>query len=169
MRRISTHGDGPTLLASDVLQTLFISEILSPSEDVWLLSPWISDIPVIDNRAGAFTGILQGTTSRVVLLTEALLELASLGSQVHVVVRPDPRNLKVTDKLAASGESPGLHLSEIKNLHEKALLTSRFHLHGSMNFTHYGREVNEEALVLETGTDNISRANLLYHERFGTR
>lgn len=169
MRRISTHGDGPTLLASDVLQTLFISEILSPSEDVWLLSPWISDIPVIDNRAGAFTGILQGTTSRIVLLTDALLELARLGSQVHVVVRPDPRNLKVTDKLAAFGENSGLHVSEIKNLHEKALLTSRFHLHGSMNFTHYGREVNEEALVLETGTDNLSRANLLYHERFGTR
>ncbi|GAF48277.1 phospholipase D-like domain-containing protein DpdK [Rhodococcus wratislaviensis] len=170
MRRITTHGDGPTLLASDVVQSLFVSEILSPSEDVWLLSPWISDIPVIDNRAGAFTGMFPGMTVRTILLTDALIELAKRGSHVHVVVRPDPRNTKVADKLEAAVEAiEGIDVLEKKNLHEKALLTSRFHLHGSMNFTHYGREVNEEALVLETGTDNISRANLDYHERFGTR
>ncbi|MGW4580327.1 hypothetical protein KI427_09130 [Rhodococcus ruber] len=170
MRRITTHGDGPTLLASDVVQSLFVSEILSPSKDVWLLSPWISDIPVIDNRAGAFTGMLPEMTVRMILLTDALIELAKRGSRVHVVVRPDARNMKVTEKLAAAAETNEfIKVLEKKNLHEKALLTSRFHLHGSMNFTHYGREVNEEALVLDTDADNISRANLDYHERFGTR
>ncbi|MFD6677672.1 phospholipase D-like domain-containing protein DpdK [Rhodococcus zopfii] len=170
MRRITTRGDGPTLLASDVVQSLFVSEILSPSRDVWLLSPWISDIPVIDNRAGAFTGMFPGMTVRMILLTDALIELAMRGSHVHVIVRPDPRNMKVTEKLAtAAGTAVPIEIVEKQNLHEKALLTSRFHLYGSMNFTHYGREVNEEALVLDTDADNISRANLDYHERFGTR
>lgn len=170
MRRITTHGDGPTLLASDVVQSLIVSEILCPSKDVWLLSPWISDIPVIDNQAGAFAGILPGMTVRTILLTDALIELAKRGSHVRVVVRPDPRNTKVTDKLMAASETmEPIDVLEKKNLHEKALLTSRFHLHGSMNFTHYGRTVNQEALVLETETDSISRANLDYHDRFGTR
>ena len=34
----------------DLLQMLFLSELLAPSRCLWLVSPWISDIPVIDNR-----------------------------------------------------------------------------------------------------------------------
>ncbi|NKS24598.1 phospholipase D-like domain-containing protein DpdK [Prescottella equi] len=170
MRRITTRGDGPTLLASDAVESLFIAELMSPSPDVWLLSPWVSDIPVIDNRAGSFAGLAQGMGGHTILLTRALIELATLGTHVHVVVRPDPRNTKVTDKLrAATDTTRRINIVVRDNLHEKALLTSRFHLHGSMNFTHYGRTVNEESLVLENDVSNISRANLDYHERFGTR
>ena len=34
----------------DLLQTIFAALLLSPSRNLWLVSPWISDIPVLDNR-----------------------------------------------------------------------------------------------------------------------
>lgn len=170
MRRITTHGGGPTWLASDVIQSLFVSELLAPSDQLWLLSPWISDIPVIDNSAGAFSALLPARPVGAIRLTDALIHLAGQGTQIYVVVRKDPRNLLVSDKLrtAQSSGDLGIEIIEHDNLHEKALLGSRFFLHGSMNFTHFGREVNEEALVLDSTSDSIARARLDYRERFGT-
>lgn len=169
MRRVATHGGGATLLASDLVQSLFIAELLAPSEHVWLLSPWISDIEVIDNRAGAFTDMFPGRPARTVQLTDALIELADRGSHIYVVVRPDPPgNATVIDRIrSAITPMRRIDLVMKDNLHEKALLTSHFHLHGSMNFTFYGREVNEEALVLDIDKDHISRTNLDYRARYG--
>jgi phosphatidylserine/phosphatidylglycerophosphate/cardiolipin synthase-like enzyme len=169
MRRITTHGGGPTLLASDVIQSLFISEILAPSEELWLLSPWISDIPVIDNSAGAFSSLVPARSVGAISLTDALIHLAGQGTRIYVVVRKDPRNHLVSNKLRAAQTVGDLEIEIIEqdNLHEKALLSSRFLLHGSMNFTHHGREVNEEALVLDSTTDSIAGARLDYRQRFG--
>ncbi|MFV1362556.1 phospholipase D-like domain-containing protein DpdK [Mycolicibacterium elephantis] len=169
MRRVVTHGDGPTLLASDLVESLFLAELLAPSPDVWLLSPWISDIEVIDNRAGAYTDVFPGRPARAIQLTDALIELAERGSHVHLVVRPDPPgNTAVIAKLkSAATQLRQIDIIPRENLHEKALLTSYFHLHGSMNFTHYGREINEEALVVDTDKDHIARTNLEYRDRYG--
>lgn len=170
MRRITTHGGGPTWLASDVIQSLFVSEVLAPSEELWLLSPWISDIPVIDNSAGAFSSLVPTRPVGAISLTDVLIHLAGQGTRIYVVVRTDLRNLLVSNKLrmAQSSADLGIEIIEQDNLHEKALLSSRFLLHGSMNFTHYGREVNEEALVLDSTNDSIARARLDYRERFAT-
>ena len=34
---------------ADLLQAIFAAEILRPSARMWIVSPWISDIPVLDN------------------------------------------------------------------------------------------------------------------------
>jgi len=169
MRRVVTRGDGPTLLASDLVESLFVAELLAPSPHVWLLSPWISDIEVVDNRAGAFADVFPGRPARIIQLTDALTELAERGSRVHVVVRPEPvGNAAVITKLRSAATPPRqIDIVLKENLHEKALLTSHFHLHGSMNFTRYGREVNEEALVVNTDKDHIARTNLEYRDRYG--
>jgi hypothetical protein len=153
---------------SDVIQSLFISEVLAPSDELWLLSPWISDIPVIDNSAGAFSSLLPARPVGAITLTDALIHLGGQGAQIYVIVRKDSRNLLVSNKLRTAQISGDLSILVIEqdNLHEKALLSSRFLLQGSMNFTHFGREVNEEALVLDSTSDSIARARLDYHRRF---
>jgi hypothetical protein len=153
---------------SDVIQSLFISEILAPSDELWLLSPWISDIPVIDNSAGAFSSLFPARPVGTISLTDALIHLGTQGTQIYVVIRKDLRNLLVSNALRAAQISGDLTIQVIEqdNLHEKALLSSRFLLQGSMNFTHFGREVNEEALVLDSSSDSIARARLDYRRRF---
>jgi len=36
---------------------LFLAELVNPGTEAWLVSPWISDIPVIDNGSGSFDAI----------------------------------------------------------------------------------------------------------------
>lgn len=168
MRRIITRGSGPTLLASDALQTLFVAELFSPAGEIWLLSPWISDIPVIDNSAGAYSALFPAPRTGIIRLSDALIGLATQGIPVYLVTRSDARNRPFVTKLRGAASAAGLPISVIENdnLHEKALLTSRFLLHGSMNFTHYGREVNEESLVLDCSSDSVYRSRLDYRQRF---
>jgi hypothetical protein len=55
----------------------------------------------------------------------------------------------------------------IENLHDKGLLTARFHIQGSMNFTHFGRAVNSEGITITSDAGDLSRARVDYRERFG--
>ena len=41
--------------AASLLANLFAAELVSPSECIWLVSPWISDIQILDNEAAPLT------------------------------------------------------------------------------------------------------------------
>jgi phosphatidylserine/phosphatidylglycerophosphate/cardiolipin synthase-like enzyme len=150
----------------EMLNALLIAELIAPSSQIWLVSPWISDIPVLDNRSGEVLGLVPGAPVRQLRLTECLLLLAERGAQVQVLSRRDPRNAPVLDRLQGAA-AINLHARVVDNLHDKGLLTTRFHLQGSMNFTHFGRAVNEEAVTLTDDPDAVARARVDYAERFG--
>ncbi|MFF2345093.1 phospholipase D-like domain-containing protein DpdK [Pseudarthrobacter sp. NPDC058119] len=166
-RRIATRGGGQTRLVNDMLQTLLVTELLDPSSELLVLSPWISDIVVIDNSAGQFKSVLPGMPARPIRVTEVLIELARRGSKVRIVIRDDPKNAIVRTRicdLPAAGHRPEILLRD--NLHDKGLLSDRFHVHGSMNFTHFGQAVNEEGVTVTSDPDSIARARLDYQGRY---
>lgn len=165
-RRITTHGGGASRLVSDMLQTLLLTELISPSRELLVLSPWISDIPVIDNSAGQFRTVLPGIPSRVVRFTEVLAVLARRDCRVRIVMRDDKKNTVVRNligDLPASRPRPQILIRD--KLHDKGILSDRFHVHGSMNLTHYGQNVNEEGLTVNSDPDAIARARLDYQGR----
>jgi phosphatidylserine/phosphatidylglycerophosphate/cardiolipin synthase-like enzyme len=166
-RRIATRGGGQTRLVNDLLQTLLATELLNPSSELLVLSPWISDIVVIDNSAGQFKSILPGMPARPIRLTEVLTELARRGTRVRIVIRDDEKNTAVRTRindLPASGPRPEILIRD--NLHDKGLLSDRFHVHGSMNFTYFGQAVNEEGVTVTSDPDAIARARLDYQGRY---
>lgn len=166
-RRITTRGGGQTRLVNDLLQTLLIAELLDPSRELLVLSPWISDIVVIDNSAGQFMSILPGLPARSVRLTEVLTELARRGAKVRIMIRDDEKNAVVRTRihnLPPSGPRPQVLIRD--NLHDKGLLSDRFHVHGSMNFTFFGQAVNEEGVTVTSDPDAIARARLDYKGRY---
>lgn len=168
MRRVTTRGGGASRELDDLVHALLISELVKPSPELWLVSPWVSDIPVVDNRSGEIVSLVPGTPARHLRLTEVLIELSRHGCHVHVLVRDDARNGPVVQRLrAACAEDIDIDVQVVDNLHDKGLLTSRYHVQGSMNFTHFGRAVNEEALTVTSDPHDISRAQLDYRERFG--
>ena len=69
--------------AASLLANLFAAELVSPSECIWLVSPWISDIQILDNEASAFDP-LNRWGPRVVRLSEVLATLAAYGSSVVI-------------------------------------------------------------------------------------
>jgi PLD-like domain len=165
-RRIATRGGGQTRLVNDLLQTLFVTELLDPSNELLVLSPWISDIVVIDNSAGQFKSLLPGVPARPVRLTEVLTELARRGARVRIVIRDHENNTAVRTRindLPASGPRPEILIRD--NLHDKGLLSDRFHVHGSMNFTFFGQAVNEEGVTVTSDPDAVARARLDYQGR----
>jgi phosphatidylserine/phosphatidylglycerophosphate/cardiolipin synthase-like enzyme len=169
VRRITTRGGGPTRAVDEALQATLVAELLCPSKQVWLLSPWISDIPVLDNRGGEVTSLLPGAPLRDLSLTEVLRVIAQRGTEVIVVVRPDPRNDAVVDRLRDPTRDVGSAMRVVvsKNLHDKGFLTDHVYFEGSMNFTHHGRTVNEEGVTVSRDQDLLSRMRIDFEARFG--
>lgn len=167
-RRIATRGGGQTRLVNDLVQMLLVTELIDPSTDLLVLSPWISDIVVIDNSAGQFRSVLPGAPTRPIRFTEVLNELARRGTKVRVVMRDDEKNvsaqMRLEEGVADDARKPRVIIRDI--LHDKGILSPRFHVHGSMNFTYFGQAVNEEGVTVTSDPDLIARARLDYQGRF---
>jgi phosphatidylserine/phosphatidylglycerophosphate/cardiolipin synthase-like enzyme len=122
---------------------------------------------VIDNSAGQFRSVLPGMPSRPIRFTEVLIELARRGTRVRLVIRDDDKNSAVRSRindLPGSGPRPEVVTRDI--LHDKGLLSDRFHVHGSMNFTYFGQAVNEEGVTVTSDPDALARARLDYQGRY---
>jgi phosphatidylserine/phosphatidylglycerophosphate/cardiolipin synthase-like enzyme len=146
----------------------FVADLISPSRSVWLLSPWISDIPVVDNRGGEVLGLIPGAPIRYLTLCEILRILAAQGTRVTVVVRDERSNDSVVARLAEprSGTQDEVRVVRVENLHDKGFLTDHVYFEGSMNFTHYGQTVNEEGVSIHTDADLLGRMRLDFEARF---
>jgi hypothetical protein len=76
----------------DTLQTLFLSELLRPSAELWILSAWVSDVETVDNTARAFSAVRPDWPAAAVRLTEVMRALAGRGGRLSVVVREVDHN-----------------------------------------------------------------------------
>ena len=167
MRRITTVGGGHTRVLNDLLQNLLVSELLVPSSQIWVLSPWLSDIDVLDNSAGQFKSILPGFPSRRIRFTEVLLELARRGSDVQVLIRDAESNALARQRLEetlGAGTKPTVKIRP--NLHDKGIVGDRFHIQGSMNFTYFGQAVNDEGVTLTRDPHAIAEARIAYNAKY---
>ena len=159
------------LQVADLLQSLFALEAAAPSKVLWMVSAWISDIPVIDNRDASFTDVGRSWGMRWIRLSEVLVALASQGTEVVVVTNTDAANHGFIHRLHALASEAGVSdlvvTSQRQDLHAKGLLGDDFHLHGSMNFTHNGVRVLAEDVVFEVDSDHVHRAQLEYLDKYG--
>jgi phosphatidylserine/phosphatidylglycerophosphate/cardiolipin synthase-like enzyme len=156
-----------------LLQTIIAAELIAPSKVIWLISPWISDVEVLDNRAGAFSGIEPRWGRRQIVLSDALSTLVRRGSRLVIATRPVDHNLRFVqatrDAVAAAGLSSRLliHQDGRESLHEKGLLGDDYCVSGSMNFTESGIRFNDETVTFELDQEIVSRARLHYRQHYG--
>jgi hypothetical protein len=158
-----------------MLESVFAVELLRPGRELWLVSPWVSDIPILDNRCGSYSGLEPAWPKRQITLAEvlgyALRNNPDL--QVKVVTRPDEWNKRFAKRLKHLTELDGtenrLSIDAARaNLHTKGVAGNSFALLGSMNFTHNGIQILEETLQLETHAPRVAqfRMNLCNHYPF---
>ena len=167
-RRERTYGNGLSPVVADILQLVFGLELLDPSRIVWLVSPWVGDIPVLDNRSGAFTAVGPGWPLRTVTMSEALGACVERGATVTLVTREEPANtafLQAFDRIGARFPGRCRAVYDPK-VHEKALVTSHAYVSGSMNFTFSGQMANRELIELETDPAEVNRALLQLASRY---
>lgn len=139
-----------------LLQTLFIAELVRPSRQLWIVSPWVGDVPLIDNRAGVlsrFSGRWEATQVR---LLDILRDLAERGTEVRIVTQEMASNvsfLRQARKMEGAIQGKGYIRVQIDPviLHTKGILGEAFLLSGSMNLTDSGVHRNDEQLTLHVG------------------
>ena len=150
---------------NEILSTALVSELLDPSAHLWLVSPWVSDIIVVDNRDEHLEAVLGQDYVRTLYLTEVLAILASGGSTLHVAVRPDDHNNAFLSRLERTLSHPfDLHRGE--DLHEKTICGGEWLITGSMNFTWRGLEVNDEAVMYSVDSELAAQTRLDLEHRW---
>lgn len=163
-RRIFRSAVTSQEVVRELVQVMCLAELQAPSREVWLVSPWISDFVLLDNRSGRFDAINPQWQRREVRLVDFVLQLMTNGTQVIVVTRPDPHNEtfldRITDRAEESGLGDRIQLVCRDALHTKGILTDGGLLLGSMNLTYSGLELNEESVYYETSPEAIAKARV---------
>lgn len=134
------------LAIGDVLSGALVSELLSPSPELWLVTGWVTDVAVIDNSVGQFDPVLGPDPRSRLTLSEVLGTLARSGTEIHVALHNNDHNRTFSERLRRQIEGPKLHMYTGEDLHEKILVGWSWLLKGSMNFTWNGTQRNEEGL-----------------------
>jgi len=151
----------------DLLQTIFVSELIAPSACLWIVSPWVSDIPIINNTTNSFQSLDTTWGRGIIRFSQVLKSLADLGSTIHVATRPDSHNLGFIDRLRSTVNPDKIQTHSVETLHEKGIVGDEFYLGGSMNFTHNGITFNEEAVVYNTDQQTVAERRIILKDRWG--
>lgn len=162
LRRVfKSSSTGPAVIR-ELLQMMFLSELLAPSKNIWVVSPWISDVPILDNRSGSFDVMNPEWHRREIRLIDLTLQVLTGGSRVIIVTRPDAHNPAFLDQLSERAEESSLKdnltLVQREHLHTKGILTDSGLLLGSMNLTFRGFEINDEVIEYDTSSQRIAEA-----------
>ena len=146
------HGPAQSRAVRDLLQSLFIAELISPSPRLWLFFAWISDVVILDNSARQFAALEPDWPAAKIRLSQVLRALLSRGVDIRLIVRQHGHNEYFITLIRALQTGYGDQIKWIieKEFHAKGLLGADFFLSGSMNLTQSGISVNGEHLVLRT-------------------
>ena len=134
------------LAITDLLTAALLSELCRPSEELWIVSGWITDIPVLDNRHRQYDAVLGSVARSSLLFTEVLAEIAARDSHIHVAVRQVDHNTRFLSRLKDRIAPARLSVYGSPDLHEKMMVGENWVMKGSMNFTWNGVQQNEESI-----------------------
>jgi hypothetical protein len=173
-RRIFKSAVTSQNLIRELLQQMLLAELLAPgAERAWLVSPWISNVVLLDNRAGGFSTLNPDWGEREVRLVELLVYMMSRGTPLGIATSNDPHNDPLLGALDEASEQTAvadkLTIVRRETLHTKGILLSRGLLTGSMNLTFNGLEINDEHVVYDTSPQPIAQARLAFESYLAGR
>jgi hypothetical protein len=157
----------------NLLQSILAAELVAPSQVIWLVSPWVSDVPVLDNQTGAFSGVEPTWGRKQIRLVETLTALISKGASLTVATRVGDHNQRFVHRLETAVGAVGLgdrllvRMDDEERLHEKGLLGDDYYLSGSMNFTENGIRLNDEAVKYELSEEAVAQARVSFRQQYG--
>lgn len=156
-RVIKSRARSNSVELAECLNSLLSLELLSPSKELYLISPWVSDIPIVSNQLGQLRAVLPEAEKRGIRLAEVLSILSTRGTDVRIICLPNGGEYT---EFFLGRLAPGVRYKESATLHEKGLLSSRFYLRGSMNFTYNGVAQHDESVELTNDREQVARALL---------
>ena len=164
-RRIFKSSVTSQNLIRELLQLMLLGELLAPGrERAWLVSPWISNVMLFDNRAGGFGSVNPEWANREIRLSEVAVDLMVRGTPLGVATSHDMHNdafiSTLSDTANETGVLENLLVVRRQHLHTKGMLMKRGLLTGSMNLTYNGLEINDEMVIFDTTLTTLAEARL---------
>lgn len=164
-RRIFKSAVTSQNLIRELLQMMLLGELLAPGgKRAWLVSPWITNVVLLDNRAGGFASVNPEWGNREIRLIEIASDMMSRGTPLGIATSFDDHNTPFLETLTARAEEAGLEdmltIVQREHLHIKGVLLRRGLLTGSMNLTYRGLELNDEMVVYDTDLKTLAEARL---------
>jgi hypothetical protein len=148
----------------ELLQTMFVGDMLRPGSDAWIVSPWVSNVVLLDNRSGDFDALNPEWGRREVRLNDVLLSLLTRGRRVTVITRDEEPSRKFLRDLQELADqhllTDQLEVVVRDRLHTKGILLTDALLLGSMNLTYSGLQINDEWIEYSRDTEDIARARM---------
>ena len=165
------HGPAQSRAVRDLLQSLFVAELIHPSPKLWLFFAWISDVEIIDNSAREFVALEPDWPAAPIRLSQVLRALLARGVSIRLVIRADGHNDYFIARLQALRARHGDQISWTveKSFHAKGLLGADYFLSGSMNLTLNGISINGEHLVLRTEPAAVAEQSIELETRWEGR
>lgn len=153
----------------ELVESAFAAELLSPGPDLWIVSPWLSDVPVLGNEAGGYTTLCPDFARGRVPVSHVLGELVQRGTTVHIVTRPNEGRAVVRNIGSVAGDSASRRLRhvQVKELHAKVLLSRSMAIRGSMNLTYNGTEFLDELESFTSDPKEIVTIRVDLEARYG--
>lgn len=151
-RTILRSHNRSNVAARELLAWVFAAEVANPSKHIWIAMGWISDVVIFDGTRGQFGALGDGGDVGKLRVSDLLVVLASRGTRISIVTRPDASNEVFVDALKRKArgteaeENIRLHYSS--EVHHKNIVGMDWFIDGSMNLTTNGLDNNVESLTL---------------------
>ena len=165
----------------DLLRSLLAAELLTSSNtsissqqrEIWMVSPWITDFVILDNRFGAWGCLNVYWAKREIYFSELMGQFVLTGGTLNVVMNNDAMNKPFGDymrRLSINNDIKGnarIGIIDNKNFHPKGMLSNNFFLRGSRNTTKQGFMFNQELVELDVDKNSISDARVKFTGSYG--
>ena len=142
----------------DLLQSIFIAEIICPSPNLSFFFGWMSDVEVINNEASEFSSLESEWPNSMVRLSDVLKALLKRGCKISIVLKDVDHNRKVEKEIRKRCQefTDLLKIYWDEKEHKKVIVGEDFVLEGSMNLTKNGLNINGESITFNTNLHDVS-------------
>lgn len=150
--------------ARDALAAVLAEELVIPSDVIYLMAPWVSNIAIFDNGVGQFDGLNAEWGRREIHLIDVLVAMAQNNTRLVIRVKPEPHNRSFCNRLEEALKEAGVadlcSVTQSAALHTKGLVTGRALIGGSMNFTINGIAISDESLIVSFDPEKVAAARI---------
>ncbi len=156
------HGPNQAKAIIDLIQSIFISELLRPSKILWIHYAWVSDIEVIDNTSRKFAWLNPSWPATKIKFIDILGVLLSKGAKIRLIIRRDVHNEYILRKLEMLRNEfqTSIEWRVIDRFHDKGMVGDHYFLTGTMNLTKSGVNRNTEHIYFRTDPAKISEQKI---------
>jgi hypothetical protein len=151
-RTIYKRGSSRSLrrLLSDLLVGMILDadSACADHDPLWIISPWITDFELIDNRLQRFGALRPGEDLPAWIRFGSALRMVSEHRDVRIITSRSPDSQRFLNRLLAENASRIVCRYADDVEHRKCVVCSSFPIDGSMNITFSGVEVRGEQVRL---------------------